>query len=91
MAHDRVWDEVMSEKGATARAFDLTVLQRELQDLDALIAKHERTLAKYHAMQLQSVLRANIHMLRMRLRKQGDTFLAAAAQVERATKGRDKL
>jgi NAD-dependent oxidoreductase involved in siderophore biosynthesis len=78
----------MSEKGATARAFDLAVLRQELQDLDALIAKHEQTLATYPEAQ---ALRAHIHTLRGRMRRQGERFLEAAARVERATKKGSKL
>lgn len=58
---------------------DLTAIQEELQDLNAIIAKHERTLATH--MEAKS-LRANIQTLRRRRQVLEDDFLEAAARVE---------
>ena len=43
--------------------FDLTAIQEELQDLNALIARHERTLAAHTE---AKSLRANIQTLKRR-------------------------
>jgi hypothetical protein len=58
---------------------ELTALQEELQDLNALIAKHERTLASHPE---AKSLRANIQTLKRRRQSLEDDFLEAAAKVE---------
>lgn len=58
---------------------DLTAIQEELQDFNALIARHERTLA---AQPGEKSLRANIQTLRRRRQVLEDDFLEAAARVE---------
>lgn len=58
---------------------ELTALQEELQDLNALIAKHERTLASHPE---AKSLCANIQTLKRRRQILEDDFLEAAAKVE---------
>lgn len=58
---------------------ELTALQEELQDLNALIAKHERTLASHSE---AKSLWANIQTLKRRRQTLEDDFLEAAAKVE---------
>ena len=58
---------------------DLVAIQEELQDLNALIARHERVSAAHPS---AKSLRANIRTLRRRRQALGDAFSEAAARVE---------
>ena len=62
---------------------DLTVIKEELQDLNALIARHERTLAAHTE---AKSLRANIQTLKRRRQVLEDDFLEAAARKPRPVK-----